>query len=166
METNKEQQKPVDLLMARVNQQKELFARQKQQLHQKDQDDGSSSSSDPFVISRPIEVSNHHGRPDAIEVFRLNKELELAKERMAQMELELTQSRIAKHTVEEAIGSPFPAAQHLAFNMNGPGMPTQTSFNRGPSPLDPAGHPNHGHGSSLRIDTRVPNGLDMFTPYP
>jgi hypothetical protein len=36
---------------------------------------------------------------------------------MAQMDLQLTQSRLAQHTMEEAIGSPFPAAQHLAANI-------------------------------------------------
>jgi len=76
----------------------------------------------------------------------LKKELELTRERMAQMdvqlarerterterfgqaEMDLTQSHIARHTVEEAIGSPFPAAQHLAFSMGGPGLRVNTSF--------------------------------------
>lgn len=37
----------------------------------------------------------------------------------------LTQSQIARHTVEQAIGSPFPAAQHLAMNM----APSYTPLN-------------------------------------
>lgn len=97
-------------------------------------EDGSSSATDPYAETRPTEsmTNSNDGRPDAAEVMRLKKELELAKERMAQMDLQLSsvrhvpsnqdlldQSRIAQHTVEQAIGSPFPGAQNLAFNLDG-----------------------------------------------
>ena len=158
---------PVDQLLARITQQQEVLSRQKQKLGENDEEDGSSSATDPYANTPPTEsVANSDGRPDAAEVFRLKKELELASERMAQMELELTQSRITKHTVEEAIGSPFPAAQHLAFNIGGPNMlPPQNGFQGRASPLHPVRQPTHGPpGAGLRIDTGVPAGMDAFTP--
>ena len=161
----KEQQSPVDQLLARLNQQKEVFARQKQQLDDNEDDSGSSSNTDPFAKTPPADsVANSDGRPDAAEVFRLKKELELARERMAQMDLELTHSRITRHTVEEAIGSPFPAAQHLAFNMNEANMlQPQTSFQGRVSPIHPVPRPNHERVAGLRIDTTVPAGVDMYS---
>lgn len=162
----KEQQSPVDQLLARLNQQKEVFARQKQRLSENEDESGSSSATDPYATTPPTEsVVYSDGRPDAAEVFRLKKELELARERMAQMDLELTQSRITRHTVEEAIGSPFPAAQHLAFNITGPGMlPIQSSFHDRGSPVGSTGHVPRGPGLGLRIDTGMTAGGDMYTP--
>lgn len=75
----------------------------------------SSSSPDPFASTSPQE------RPDSVisgessEVKRLKKQLELTTERMAQMDLEINQFRLAQRTVEQAIGSPFPVAQDLGF---------------------------------------------------
>lgn len=73
-----------------------------------------SSATDPYANNQQPVSS---GSEDA-EVSRLKIELEMAKERMAQMDLQLTQSRLAQHTMEEAIGSPFPTAQHLAANIS------------------------------------------------
>lgn len=109
---------PVDELLAKLNAQQETLARKKRGLAENENTSSSSSAAtDPYATTPPTDVANSDGRPDAAEVFRLKKELELAKERMAQMDLQLTQSRLAQHTMEEAIGSPFPAAQHLAANI-------------------------------------------------
>lgn len=101
-------------------------------------DDTSSSTTDPFTNTPPGESSaTSDSQSGPAEVDLLKKQLELATERMVQMDLELTQSRLARHTVEQAIGSPFPAAQELAYNAFGG---AQTAFNgpvsRRPSPLD------------------------------
>ena len=81
------------------------------------------------------------------------------------MEMEVTQSRLAKHTVEEAIGSPFPAAQHLAFNLTGPGIiPPQTAFQGRASPFHPPNHVAQRPGAGLWIDTGVPTGNDFYSP--
>jgi len=120
---------PVDDLLARLNEQQAVLSRQKSEA-ENIFDDSSSSATNPYAGTPPLEGD---GRPDAAEVLRLKKELELARQRMAQMDLQLnhqqhdriaqndldafTQSQIARHTVEQAIGSPFPAAQHLAMNM-------------------------------------------------
>ncbi|KAK5136495.1 hypothetical protein LTR08_003140 [Meristemomyces frigidus] len=113
---------PVDALLAKLTEQ--------QAARQRMDSDSSSSATDPYATTPPTESAVSDGRPDAVEVYRLKKELELAQNRMAQMDLqmskerqermsELDQSRITQHTVEQAIGSPFPAAQHLAFSMAG-----------------------------------------------
>lgn len=109
---------PVNDLLAKLTEQQELLSRQTRELDENKST--SSSATDPYAQTPPTEHSD--GRPDAAEVFRLKKELELANERMAQMDLQLTQSRLAKHTMEEAIGSPFPAAQHLAASISGQTM--------------------------------------------
>ncbi|KAI7545128.1 hypothetical protein KC317_g15813, partial [Hortaea werneckii] len=114
----------VEALLNRISEQQALQSRQKQQV-ENDTEDTSSSSTDPYATTPPTAgLANSDDRPDAAEVLRLKKELALATERMAQMDLqltkerqdrmsqaeidELTQSRIAQHTVEQAIGSPFP----------------------------------------------------------
>lgn len=161
---DKEQENPVDQLLARLTQQQEILTRQKQQLDENGEEDGSSSATDPYATTTLTEsVETSDGRPDAAEVFRLKKELQLAQQRMAEMNIELTQSRITKHTVEEAIGSPFPSAQHLAFNMSGSGLPHQTGFHGRASPGHATSHVAAGP-NALRIDTNVPTANDMFTP--
>lgn len=160
-----EKDSPVNQLLARLTQQQEVLARQKQQLDE-NEGDGSSSATDPYANTPPTaSATNSDGRPDSAEFLALKKELELAKERMAQMELEVTQSRLAQHTVEEAIGSPFPTAQHLAFNMTGHGMQAaQQSFQGRASPFHPPGRVGQGPGPGLWIDTAVPTGSDLYTP--
>ena len=156
---------PVNELLARLAHQQEALARQKQQLDETG-GDSSSSATDPYATTPPTESATTLGdRPDSAEVFRLKKELELTRERMAQMELEVTQSRLTKHTVEEAIGSPFPSAQHLAFDITGPGMlPPQLGYQGRASPFHPPSHVAERPGTGLWIDTRVPAGSDMYTP--
>ena len=160
------QQSPVEQLLAKLTQQQEALSRKKQHQSENSGGDGSSSATDPYANTPPTEsVANSDGRPDAVEVFRLKKELELAQERMAQMDLELTQSRITKHTVEEAIGSPFPAAQHLAYNITGSGMHSfQNGYQGRASPIYPLGHHTQGQTGPLRIDTTVQHAGDMYTP--
>lgn len=167
MDTDKEQENPVDQLLARLTQQQEVFNRQKQQLDENHGDDGSSSATDPYANATPpksVEISD--GRPDAAEMFRLKKELAFAQERMAQMDLELTQSRITKHTVEEAIGSPFPAAQHLAFNISEPGMVRgQNGFTSGVSPMHSTGQMPTTSGNGLRLDTNMAGATNLYNSH-
>ena len=124
---------PVEALLAKLAEQQAALSHQRSN-GENDAEDASSSATDPYANTPPTDATSD-GRPDAAEVLRLKKELALATERMAQMDMqlakernvrmsqaeldELTQSRIAQHTVEQAIGSPFPGAQNLAFNMGG-----------------------------------------------
>jgi len=51
----------------------------------------------------PVDIGNT--QPSAEEVLRLKLELEQAKGKIARMDQELTQTRITKHTIEQAIGA-------------------------------------------------------------
>ncbi|KAK4963143.1 hypothetical protein LTR10_000771 [Elasticomyces elasticus] len=105
------QKSPVDDLLVRLSEQQAVLNRQKNEAGQVFDESSSSSGTDPYASPAEKET-----RPDAAEVLKLKKELEFARERMAQMDFQLTQSNIARHTVEQAIGSPFPAAQRLAIS--------------------------------------------------
>ncbi|WPH04226.1 Hypothetical protein R9X50_00711500 [Acrodontium crateriforme] len=137
------QRNPVDDLLSKLTEHQAVLSRQKQEI----EESSSSTGTDPYATTPPTDTitHSHDGRPDAAEVFRLKKELELAKERMAQMDIQLsrerderiaqaeidfTQSQLARSTVEAAIGSPFPSAPHLAFNM----------AHQGPAPVGMNGH--------------------------
>jgi hypothetical protein len=74
-------------------------------------------------------------QPSAEEVLRLKLELEAAKGKIARMDQELAQTRITKHTIDQAIGTPseldFPMSRqadaasfnHLQQNLNANGRP-------------------------------------------
>ncbi|KAK3672867.1 hypothetical protein LTR78_007220 [Recurvomyces mirabilis] len=143
---------PMDDLLAKLSEQQANFNRQ-QSAAAELFETGSSSSTDPYANTPP--TTEGDGRPDAAELLRLKKELQFAQERMAQMDLQLsghcqdripqqdvfTQSQIARHTVEQAIGSPFPTAQHLAMSM-GP------SFTPGPW-VQAFGNAGHGGDGAI-----------------
>lgn len=152
--------------MARLSKHQGLHAQKKHRVESSSEEERTSSPTDPYGNTPPTEsVTNSDGRPDAAEVFRLNKELELTRERMAQLEVELTQSRITQHTVEQAIGSPFPAAQQLAFNVNGQGMVPPTNGVSGrASPFPTLNQPVNGIPSDLRVDTGMAQGHGSFLP--
>jgi hypothetical protein len=110
---------PVEELMAKLHAQQQKLARQTRDLEEGENLSSVSSTTDPYAAATPpVESANLDGGPER-EVLRLRQELEVAQERMAQMDLQLTQSRLAQHTMEEAIGSPFPSAQHLAASIPG-----------------------------------------------
>lgn len=141
-------QTPIDQLLAKLTEQQDRLARQKRSFEDglNKANDNTSEVTDPYGESpptAPTENTMSDGRPDAAEVLRLKKELEAAKERMAQMDLQITQSRLAQHTMEEAIGSPFPAAQHLAANITGhtmmpgaAGLAQPSPYSRTATPLE------------------------------
>ncbi|TKA24013.1 hypothetical protein B0A50_06904 [Salinomyces thailandicus] len=179
---------PVEALLAKLSKQQAMQDRQARQQAsvEDDADDSSSSTTDPYAAdtlpTESIAISDDH--PDA-EVLRLKKELSLATERMAQMDLqlakerqdrmsqaeidELTQSRITQHTVEQALGSPFPGAQNLAFNMAGPlvgglggGMPAShaTSMRSLVEPVPSYHRPGSGLGNGY-----MPGYTPPTTPF-
>lgn len=122
--TEKPEATPVDQLLAKLTAQQGRFDKKQRSFEDGLNENRSNDSdvTDPYGGNPPAEDTTSDGRPDAAEVLRLKKELDAAKERMAQMDLQITQSRLAQHTMEEAIGSPFPAAQHLAANITGHNM--------------------------------------------
>ncbi|KAK4504673.1 hypothetical protein PRZ48_002634 [Zasmidium cellare] len=122
--TEKPEATPVDQLLARLTEQQGRISKRSFEDKPTENHSVTSDGTDPYADNPPpsTAATSSDGMPDAAEVLRLKKELEAAKERMAQMDLQITQSRLAQHTMEEAIGSPFPAAQHLAANITGQTM--------------------------------------------
>lgn len=78
----------------------------------------SSSDDESLTTSASAERNDSVTSPETAEVVRLKRQLELTTERMAQMDMEINQFRLAQHTVEHAIGSPYPSAPELAFRPN------------------------------------------------
>lgn len=129
-------------LMAKVKARQELHSRQKREVEDSENRSTSPTNTDPYSNTPPTGQNSDEEQADN-EVYRLKRELDLANERMAQMNLQLTQSRLAQHTMEEAIGSPFPTAQHLAANIPGHsmlpsvnGLSQATDFSRATTPFE------------------------------
>lgn len=152
---------PVNELLARLTQQQQVLSRQKQHLEEGSSGGTSSNATDPYGTIEPAaSVACSDGRPDSAEVLRLQKELEIARERMARMDLELTQSRIAKNTMEEAIGSPFPVATQLALNVGGaPGYDLQHRS----IPHHSGRHLQRGRPTDLPYDVQRVAGSELST---
>lgn len=110
----------MDQLLARLSQQQGKLAQQKDEL---DAHNGSNSAgaksrsssrspseqpSDPYANTPRTGSNPTSGSPtDPAELLRLKKELISAQTRIARMDQELSQSRITKHTMEQALGSQF-----------------------------------------------------------
>ncbi|CAK1362112.1 Meiotic coiled-coil protein 2 [Cercospora beticola] len=129
-------------LMAKVKARQEMHSRQKREVEDSENRSTSPTNTDPYSNTPPTGQNSDEEQADN-EVYRLKRELDLANERMAQMNLQLTQSRLAQHTMEEAIGSPFPTAQHLAANIPGHsmlpsvnGLSQATDFSRATTPFE------------------------------
>lgn len=112
----------------------------------------SPTGTDPY--SGSTAPASHSADEDltAHEVYRLQRELDRTKERMAQMNLQLDQSRLAQHTMQEAIGSPFPHARRLAANIPVPGLLSAgnqfsqpNDFSRTSRPFERSGYSNPSH---------------------
>lgn len=98
----------------------------------------SSSDDDSFRTSCSNERADSVTAFESSEVSRLKKQLESTIERMAQMDLEINQFRLAQRTVEHAIGSPFISTPEVAFRPNAadreillkpfPALPSHNSF--------------------------------------
>lgn len=112
----------------------------------------SPTGTDPYSGSTAPTSHDADEDPASHEVYRLKRELDRAKERMAQMNLQLDQSRLAQHTMQEAIGSPFPHAQRLAASIPVPGLLSAgnqfsqpNDFSRTSRPFERSGYNSHSH---------------------
>jgi len=132
----------------------ELMAKLNEQQHTKRDggvplgDDSSSQATDPFANTPPDITAT----PDSIETTameNMKKQLELATERMAQMELELTQTRIRQTSelpdlTQGRIYRPSEQSVHASFPPTGHGPPftslgaydSSATDSRRASPLD------------------------------
>lgn len=108
---------PMKELLAKLSEQQGKLAQQKSELDAQNNLSDSHSSSrsaseqantDPFAIT-PGTGSNQTGdvQLDASEILQLKKQLEMAQTKLARMDQELSQSRITKHTMQQALGSQF-----------------------------------------------------------
>jgi hypothetical protein len=128
---------PMDLLLAKLSEQQAVINKQHEALKTVEDisytrtveyvNTSSASSAlitpatDNFESTAPstgdvTPVDNRHTQPSAEEVLRLKLELEQAKGKIARMDQELTQTRITKHTIEQAIGT----ASEADFPLNQP----------------------------------------------
>jgi hypothetical protein len=157
---------PMDLLLAKLSEQQVVINRQHEALKTVEDisytrtvdyvntSSGSSAliapATDHFVSIAP---STGHAtpadegttQPSAAEVLRLKLELEQAKGKIARMDQELTQTRITKHTIEQAIGTAsevdFPLSQpnemgHLHTTLNATVRPSFGRDNSWPGQED------------------------------
>lgn len=112
----------MDSLLAKLSEQQVLLAKQKSALSNtpeasKQVKEGSSTSStlltpasESFGQSSPTDDGHVAVRIEAAEMARLKKELDAAKEQIARQKQELNQSRVIKHTFDQAMGPPSDAA--------------------------------------------------------
>ncbi|KAI9852057.1 MAG: hypothetical protein M1838_002026 [Thelocarpon superellum] len=121
---------PMDKLLAQLVEQQVLLKKQQHALatvephdhaHLKDHDSSSDDSvpitpaTDVFDITPPREseqTDDDRAQREVNELRRLKEELQAAKDKIARMDQELSQTRITKHTLDQALGS----ATELDFN--------------------------------------------------
>ena len=114
----------MDSLLAKLSEQQALLAKQKTALApvpesdkkadeaKQVKDDSSASStlltpaSESFGHSSPTTEGEETIRVEAEEMARLKKELDAAKDQIARQKQELDQTRVIKHTFDQAIGPP------------------------------------------------------------
>ncbi|THX86015.1 ARM repeat-containing protein [Aureobasidium pullulans] len=103
----------LDELLAKLSEQQILLNKQNTALYgQRGGDSPASSGSgaltNPYAATpRTDSQINDISQADLAEMLRLKKELETAQTQIARMDQELSQSRITKHTLEQAMGSQF-----------------------------------------------------------
>ena len=159
----------MDSLLAKLSEQQALLAKQKTNLSTKGDDEshakeGSNASSalltpasESFSYTNTANTVNDEDdkqRIEASEMARLKKELDDAKDQIARQKEELDQTRVIKHTFDEAIGPPSEVALSPRTDFTDP-TNTFTSSNR---PLDTA----QGH---WRTEDARSDGSDVVGPF-
>ena len=145
---------PMDKLLAKLSEQSTAISKQTEALKEdnvaylRTADYVSASSSVPMTpatetfnqstvpTTSPPSLAGDDG-PTTDEVLRLKFELEAAKGKIARMDQELAQTRITKHTIDQAIGS----ASEVDFPINHSAEVPDSRFAHLPSGLNPAGRP-------------------------
>ncbi|KAJ9666125.1 hypothetical protein H2201_003803 [Coniosporium apollinis] len=125
---------PMDQLLVKLSEQQILLERQTQALTTPEVDgtqvflkDEVMSSGGSISITSPSDKYNvtptssgntsSISAPDAAEMLRLRRELEDARSKIARMDQELSQSRITKHTMDQAMGPPSEIDFHTRGEM-------------------------------------------------
>ncbi|KAI4715717.1 ARM repeat-containing protein [Aureobasidium sp. EXF-10727] len=101
-------------LLAKLSEQQVLLSKQSSALHAQRGGETSPDSSGSGALTNPYATTprtdsqfNEVSQSELAEMLRLKKELETAQTQIARMDQELSQSRITKHTLEQAMGSQF-----------------------------------------------------------
>ncbi|KEQ77020.1 ARM repeat-containing protein [Aureobasidium namibiae CBS 147.97] len=104
----------LDDLLAKLSQQQVKLSKQNTALQAQSGGETSPDSSGSGALTNPYATTprtdsqfNDLSQADMAEMLRLKKELETAQTQIARMDQELSQSRITKHTLEQAMGSQF-----------------------------------------------------------
>lgn len=105
-------------------------------------EDSSSQSTDPYANTPPAGSTATSESNEASTIENMKRQLELATERMAQMELELTKTRLRQAT-EQPVGPPF---QATASGFPYTSLGDSSAVYHGPgskrtSPFDPSAQP-------------------------
>ena len=110
----------MDSLLAKLSEQQALLAKQKTALPAKGEDEshakeGSTTSSTLLTpasesFSYTNTANTAHGEDETSEMARLKKELDDARDQIARQKQELDQTRVIKHTFDQAMGPPSEAA--------------------------------------------------------
>lgn len=110
-------------------------------------EENSSQGTSPFANTPPAGSTATSDSNDSSMLENLKRQLELATERMAQMELELSQSRIRQAAEQQPIGTPLQtaAAGFPLPSLVGAHAAYEGAEPKRPSPLDLSSHP-HGLG--------------------
>ena len=111
----------MDTLLAKLSEQQVILEKQKQALGsveenavQHDRDESTTSSvpltpaTDVFDITPPTETNDEEDtiKLNAGEMLRLKRELDAAKDKIARQEQELSQTRVVKHSLDQAMVPP------------------------------------------------------------
>ena len=111
----------MDTLLAKLSEQQVILEKQKQALGsveenavQHDRDESTTSSvpltpaTDVFDLTPPTETNDEEDtmKLDAGEMLRLKRELDAAKDKIARQEQELSQTRVVKHSLDQAMAPP------------------------------------------------------------
>lgn len=100
----------MDELLAKLQEQQVVLEQQRKALEDRNSDPSTSqweTNTNPYAMSPRSTPSPDCDGMDAAEVLRLKRELEMAKNKIARMDQELSQSRITKHTLEQVMGPQF-----------------------------------------------------------
>jgi HEPN domain-containing protein len=95
----------LDDLLAKLSEQQVLLSRQNTAIQAQRGGGGSPDSTGSAALTNPYTVTSRS--EEVAEMLRLKQALETANNKIASMDQELSQTRITKHTLEQAMGSQF-----------------------------------------------------------
>ena len=142
----------MDTLLAKLSEQQALLEKQKQALgsaeetaalHDRDESITSSvpltPATDVFDVTPDTEENDEEVtiKLDASEMVRLKRELDAARDKIARQEQELSQTRVIKHTLDQAMGPPSGSDANVRGNVVERNIGNLNAFNASSRPMVP-----------------------------